>query len=140
MFSFIRRYQPFLIIVMMYVIGGSFITFTIANAQTSTPEKELFCSERSSTYRDGVLIYECEIEERNGEYFVVERDANGIIAERAADVREVAEYLATTTERSCIENQRSAVVALSTPARDSTLTTIAERVQLIESAIRKCVE
>ena len=135
-FLFIPRTETLLgLAVLAFLIVG---TFTIVNAQTQTPVT--FCAERVSEYRDGVLIYECAIEERTGEYFVVERDANGITGERAANAREIAEYLAITTERTCINEQRAAVVALSTPARDSTLTTLAERVQLIESAIRKCLE
>lgn len=133
-----KHFRNWLVLLTIAFFGAS-VTFAvrIVDAQTTSVG---FCPERTSEYRNGVLIYECEIVEREGQYFVVERDTNGITGERAADAREVAEYLTVTAERACITEQRSAVVALSTPARDSTLTTLAERVQLIESAIRKCVE
>lgn len=97
------------------------------------------CPERSSTYQDGVLIYQCEIVERAGVYSVVESDSKGIIRERPATQMEVSTYLAITQERECLANKRVAKDVLSTPiAVNADLNVLTARIAAIEDAIKEC--
>lgn len=116
----------------------SVVTVMGVSAQQNPPVAS--CFERESTYQNGVLVYQCEVMERNGEYFIVESNQSGVISERQATGTEVAQYLGIVEERDCLFRQRSAITLLATPARDSTLSVVAERVRLIEDAIRICIQ
>lgn len=99
------------------------------------------CPERSSTYRDGILIYQCEIIERSGVYTVVESDSTGVIRERPATQIEVSLYLAVAQERECLARKRVAQDVLSTPITSGgivDLIVLTERVAAIETAIMEC--
>lgn len=114
--------------------------FTVMGVAAQQNPPVASCFERESTYQNGILVYQCEVMERNGEYFIVESNQSGLISERHATGVEVAQYLGIREERDCLLRQRSAITLLATPARDSTLQAVAERVSLIEDAIRICIQ
>lgn len=99
------------------------------------------CPERSSTYQDGVLIYQCEIVDRGGQFVVRETARDGSVTERPASAVEISLYTAITAERDCVARKQLAENILATPiAQPVDVQSLASRLQLVEDMIRECVQ
>ncbi len=96
------------------------------------------CSDRYSAFENGVLIYECEMIDRQGTYVVVETARDGSITERPATPQEVANYKTATREKECSDAKRSAQNELTTPIARVDVESLATRVAAIEAILVPC--
>lgn len=112
------------------------VAISQVNAQ-STGEINSICNVEDRYFRDGVLIYHCEIVNRNGQFIVRETNRDGVVTERLASSVEI--FL--VSERDCFMRKQLAKNMLATPiAQPVDVQSLATRLKLVEDVIRECAE
>lgn len=127
-------------ILVIVAILVSTTTVVFAQSENEIPVSVESCPERSTFFDKGVLVYQCEIVDRGGQFIVRETARDGSVAERPASAVEISLYTAITAERDCFIRRDIARQMLATPEANRDIVALSNRIIVIEDAIRECVK
>lgn len=96
------------------------------------------CATNETIYRDGSVVYSCEIVDRDGTLIVRETDSTGAVTERPVTEREAVNYQRANAERACLAGIEQARIVISTPMARGDSTEVVTHVNAIQTILREC--